>query len=531
MIAKKKHIFPILLMVAAFFACSNEAEPSPKPLSPAIQVKVDSVGSEFVRLDIRLLESQTAWLYAVSGRETVNDASSIKEKGRSFEAGIRFYDGLKPDTEYTVYGAAEGSDGTFSSVVKVSFKTKGGNLYSWEKNRTGVPFFADMALLYGFMRTNPSKWDEDRTRPFVTWTDPDTGEEKWLFDAFLILEMRTPDYPPHTFGMAARDWENPSVGMIQANQEDATRFLDYWFEEGNGIPVLDKLVGEAAGRIGAPRVKPKIIVMMPDVSVHERYDVSTSSTTYWGKVDGRQLDFSYPEDRRKAYYWYIDETRRRFDEANFQNIELGGFYIMSEELPNRRSGVGGAGGDRVDGVMLDGWEVEAKAWDDVFPAVSEYIHQYHESVCWIPYRRAAGYRYWKEFGIDYAYMQPNYYWDTFGVNPISSYFSQIAANDLAMELEFDDMMMPSPVDRSPSEYTKTNGDVTKTETYEDYAARWRGYIEGMQSAPVYGKKPLAVYQDNDSFNHLKKSLYQCDKDAFNNLARLIAEDPLKEKNK
>ena len=54
-----------------------------------------------------------------------------------------------------------------------------------------------------------------------------------------------------------------------------------------------------------------------------------------------------------------------------------------------------------------------------------------------------------------------------------------------MELEFDDMMMQHPTDRSESEYTKEKDGVTVTETYQDYANRWRGYVEGMQNAPVY----------------------------------------------
>ncbi|MBR1872845.1 MAG: DUF4855 domain-containing protein [Bacteroidales bacterium] len=526
--------YRLLIAIAAFVALLScqAKDPSTAPAAkPALQMTVDSLGSTFVRLDLRLVNASSAWILAQQGNAASPSAADIHEKGTRFDAGIRVYGSLEPETEYVLYGVAENEEGTLGSVVKLSLKTWAGSLYSWESSRSGVPFFADLALLYGFMRRNPTYWDEDRLRPFVTWTDPESGQEKWLFDAFLILEGRIPDYPPRTFGVGVKDWDNPSVGMPQANQEDAGRFLDYWFSETSGIKVLDKLVGEAASRIGTPKVKPKVIVMMPDLPAHERYNVNTTSTTYWGKVNGRTMDFSNPEDRRQAYYWYIDETRRRFFEAGLVNIELGGFYIMSEELPSMRSGVGGRGGDYIGGILRDGWEVEAKGWDDIFPAVSDYIHQYHESVCWIPYRSAAGYRYWKEFGIDYAWMQPNYYWDTFGVNPISSFYQQIATYDLAMELEFDDMMMPRPVDRDQSEYTKTRNGETKTETYKDYQTRWRGYIDGMQSAPVYGTKSLAVYQDTDSFNHLRQSSYKEDQDAFNELCRLIAEDPLKEKNR
>lgn len=525
----KRPLLLILLLGIALLACSSQNEEQPRVGNPVVRVTVDSLGSKLARFKVELINADKAWLLAKTGRADTPSASALKEEGHSFPSGMAVYDNLEPDTEYTLFYCAEGE--RLGSVDKLTFKTLSGELYSWEKDRTGVPFFADLALLYGGLSgRKPAVWDEDRLKAFVTWTDPETGQEKWLFDAFLALEMRY-GYPPHTYGIGLMDWEDKSLGMIAANQADASAFLDYWFTPGTGFPALDKLVGEAIGRIGPPVASIKVIVMMPDISVHERYNVPSSSTTYWGKVDDRQLDFSNAEDRRQAYYWYVDETRRRFSEAGFENIELGGFYIMSEELPSWRSGVGGNGGDYINGTLYDGWEVAAKAWDDVFPAVSDYIHQFNESVCWIPYRNAAGYRYWSEFGIDYAWMQPNYYWDTFGVNPISTFFPKIATYNLAMELEFDDLMMQKPVDRSASEYTKERGGVTKTETYQDYAKRWRAYLDGAKNAMVYGHKQLALYQDTDSFNHLHNSSAKADKDAFNTLCKMIAEDPLKAKNK
>lgn len=527
----KRSLLSVLLMGIALLACSSQNEEQPRVGNPVARVTIDAIASNSVRLKVDLVNADKIWLLAKKGRTDTPTPGKLKEEGLKFPAGTATYDNLDQDTEYTLFYCAESADNRLGNVEKMTFKTNSGELYAWERVREGVPFFADLALLYGGLSSRkPATWTEDRLKAFVTWTDPDTGQEKWLFDAFLALEMRT-GYPPHTYGIGVKDWDDSSIGMIAANQEDAAAFLDYWFTPDNGFPALDKLVGEAIGRIGPPIASIKVIVMMPDVSVHERYNVPSSSTTYWGKVGGRQLDFSSAEDRRQAYYWYVDETRRRFDEANFQNIELGGFYIMSEELASWRSGVGGNGGDKIDGTQYDGWEVAAKAWDDVFPAVSNYIHQFNHSVCWIPYRNAAGYRYWSEFGIDYAWMQPNYYWDTFGVNPISSFFPKIATYNLAMELEFDDLMMQKPVDRSASEYTKERGGVTKTETYKDYAKRWRDYLEGAKNSMVYGYKQLALYQDTDSFNHLRQSSYIADKEAFNTLCKMIAEDPLKAKNK
>ena len=424
-----------------------------------------------------------------------------------------------------LYYVPEASDGTLGSVSSVAFRTLAAEPYVWEKTRTDIPFFADLALIYGGSTRTPRYWDVERIRSHVTWTDPDTNEEKWLFDAFLALEMRNMSYEdPRALTIGIKDWSDNSIPMKAGRKQEAMEFLDYWFADGNGFSALDQAVGEAIARIGPPPVSRKVIVMMPDIPVHERYNVMESSTTYWGAVNGRSLDFANPSDRVTAYCWFVDEVRARFEQADFQNIELGGFYIMSEELASMRSGVGGHGGDTIDGQLRDGWEVKAKAWDDIFPAVSNYIHLYKESVVWIPYRCAAGFRYWQDFGIDYAYMQPNRFWDTNNVNPMSSFFYQISTYRLNMELEFDDRLMRHPVDASDSSYKEG-------EDYNTYRNRWREYIDGMQNAQVYGEKQLAVYMGGDSFNHLLQSSDSGDKEIFNEFCRLIANDPLKANNR
>lgn len=75
----------------------------------------------------------------------------------------------------------------------------------------------------------------------------------------------------------------------------------------------------------------------------------------------------------------------------------------------------------------DGYCHELKKSEEVIPQVAEYLHSINQSFCWIPYNRAAGYTKWKEMGIDYAYMQPNHYWDDKGARPLSRYFSDIKA--------------------------------------------------------------------------------------------------------
>ena len=515
------------LLSAALFASCGPAESSGPSGGgrPVANVEILSPGSNSVTVSVKLIRAEVAWLLALPEDEPAPKAAELKSSGTPFKGGEGELGGLKQASSYILYYCPEASGGTLGSVSSVPFRTISAEPYSWESSRDGIPFFADLALIYGGSPRNPKFWTPERLRSHVSWKDPDTGEEKWLFDAFLALDFRTADNSdPHSFVIGSKDWYDNSLAMKTANREDASAWLDYWFRDNNGFVALDKVVGEAAARIGDPPVAPKVIVMMPDITAHERYNLMSSSTTYWGTVGGKVLDFSNPADRVAAYCWFVDEVRERFSRAYFQHIELGGFYIMSEELASMRSGVGGHGGDTVDGQLRDGWEVAAKAWDDIFPAVADYIHLFNEALVWIPYRSAAGYRYWKDFGIDYAYMQPNRFWDTNNVNPMASFFNQISTYRLNMELEFDDRLMKNPVDASDSSYKEG-------EDYNTYRGRWREYIDGMQNAEVYGHKQLAVYMGGNSLCNLSQSTEEGDRAIFNEFCRLIAEDPLKENNR
>lgn len=71
---------------------------------------------------------------------------------------------------------------------------------------------------------------------------------------------------------------------------------------------------------------------MPDPIIYRKYDDTNESTTYWGSLGGRRMDFAKGADRVAACKWYIDQVRRRFDEGNYQYVELAGFYPISEEI-------------------------------------------------------------------------------------------------------------------------------------------------------------------------------------------------------
>ena len=186
--------------------------------------------------------------------------------------------------------------------------------------------------------------------------------------------------------------------------------------------------------------------------------------------------------------------RRRFDEGNYQYVELAGFYPISEEIVTPG----------------DGYCHELKKSEEVIPQVAEYLHSINQSFCWIPYNRAAGYTKWKEMGIDYAYMQPNHYWDDKGARPLSRYFSDIKAHDLAMEFEFDENILEG----------EQNSDV--------YKKRFREYMEGAKKHGVYGSKPLSYYHGTNRFYDLWASTAAKDKELFHEFCRFVISNPLRQ---
>ena len=187
---------------------------------------------------------------------------------------------------------------------------------------------------------------------------------------------------------------------------------------------------------------------MPETPAQESVNVPV----YYVTEDGQQLDFSRNEDRIAACKWYIDQVRRRFDEGNYQYVELAGVYPISEEIVTPG----------------DGYCHELKKSEEVIPQVAEYLHSINQSFCWIPYNRAAGYTKWKEMGIDYAYMQPNYFWE--GQKSLSQFFSDVKANGLGMEFEFDEALLEGKAD------------------CDTYKKRFREYMSGARLNNVYGTK-------------------------------------------
>lgn len=200
--------------------------------------------------------------------------------------------------------------------------------YPWEEARKSLATTTDAILCYGGSHhRTPYLWDQARLAPLVTYTDP-AGREHWLFDGFIFLEFQDTNRPDNArYAFETGQLRDTGVSAGKAQWQE---LIDYYFRPGNGVDALDKAVKEATGRLGNAPAKRRVIMVLPDPVIYEHYIDTTSSTTYWGELDGRRLDFSKNEDRLAACKWYIDRVRAAFAAGNYRYVELAGFYWLRE---------------------------------------------------------------------------------------------------------------------------------------------------------------------------------------------------------
>ena len=477
-------IVMMLLCCMSFMYCSNGGSDSDGRM-PAMSLGIESSGETSVTLSVKTINATYVRILCIPTSDIASQtAQSVFEKGKKYTDSEVVIDDLLTRTNYTVFAVACDDTGKYGVLQYVQFATDGADpvMYSWEQQRSGILSFSDLVLCYGGSKhRSPYLWNKDRFQPFVTYVDQQ-GKEHWLFDSFLCIEFQTLN-SSYMVGLKL-----PSAGKTQWQE-----LIDYWFAKDNGVNALDAAVQGAAQRLGTPPTKRKVVMTMPDPIIYKMYNNTQESTTYWGELNGRKMDFSRAKDRIAVYQWYIDQVRKKFDEANYKYIELAGFYIISEDLATPKFG----------------WNPELKKSDEIIPPTAKYLHKLNEALCWIPYNRASGYQHWKELGIDYAYMQPNHFWDDEGTKPLSRFFSDILANKLAMEFEFDEALIDG----------KANCEV--------YKKRFREYMSQAKGNGIYGSKPLSYYHGTNGFYELWASQAAKDRELYHEFCQFVINNPLR----
>lgn len=355
-------------------------------------------------------------------------------------------------------------------------------VYDWEAARTSIPSYTDMVLIYGggHQRTK-YHWDEDRFNSYVKYYS-ESGSVDWMFDAYLFLEFA--DYgggsPNVTY---ATGYKDPSTQKIldSANQAQWSNLVDYLFMPGHNLSALESTIAKAEAVLGPAPTKRQIVISIPEPIIRANTSQPGSSTTYWGKIDGRTLDFSKNADRVEAVKWFIDQVRAHFNQAKYQKIELAGFYWLAEHATQSQT---------------------------ILTPIAAYLHSFNYSFNWIPYFSADGYANWASYGFDYAFLQPNYFFN----NDIPQSRLDQACTlgqkaNMAMEMEFDDNALAS---------------LGRGYKLRDYMNAFRAY-------KVWDKQPIAYYQGNNTVHSLRMSTNEADRQLYHEFGRFVTTRPIRNK--
>lgn len=380
-------------------------------------------------------------------------------------------------------------------------------IYKWEKNRGSVPEFADIDIV-GAWHREPIDWDAARFAPHVSFTDS-TGQERWLFEAFLFLEAQ--DYTRKRSFALGPDG-------VSATRDSWEGQLDRWLGKGGYVAELDKACVEVARRIGPPARKRYVVICIPDAVKFLRFGDKSSPTKYWGKAYGDSLDFASPEARIEAYKWYIDEARRRFAALRCKELELAGFYILSEEL---HASWGETEIERLN------WQ--HKNWEEIIPAVADYVHGFNEGLWWVPYHMAPGHKYWKRFGFDMAYMQPNYYWDlkSPGRHPFHKTIEAVRQYGMGIEIEFEYSCVTEVMQEVKAGPDGAGKLIFHEEDVTALKNMLREYFRQVKDNGLYGTVPIAIYSGSNALTQLATSAITEDVDLYNELCYFTLDNPLR----
>ena len=325
--------------------------------------------------------------------------------------------------------------------------------------------------------------DTDYVRDYVSYIDRD-GNENWLFTGFLLLQIRDvgENSARVTFTPGMKDIDG--TYLQSATQADWMKLIDYYFSEGHCVDAIDRVVEEAVQRMGRPARKHQVIISIPDPMPYKYPMSKLGGTAYWGIVDGKVTDFSKDEDRFAACRWFVDEVISRFRCGKYKNVELAGFYWITEE---------------------------AQAGGSLLPEISRYVHSRGYSLTWIPYFQAPGYARWKEMGFDKAWYQPNYFFYNVPETQLETACGQALANGMAMEMEFDERANAVPA------WGK-----------ESLAYKLRAYMDAFKEFGPWEKCQLAYYQGTKALRSLKDSSDPRDIVLYQDLCDFIAKRPFRE---
>jgi len=166
-----------------------------------------------------------------------------------------------------------------------------------------------------------------------------------------------------------------------------------------------------AGTLGPAERKAKVVITLP---------LPLKEDGAFGPLPGEDatLDLAQPEHAHRALEWYIARVLEQWEAAEYEHLELLGFYWTAESI--------GA-----DYMPLTRW-------------TSDHLHDLGLRHYWIPYYGARGYSQWREAGLDGVMLQPNFFFTPAGEGqddrPLGwfrTHALRTLATQTGVEVEFD----------------------------------------------------------------------------------------------
>ena len=322
-------------------------------------------------------------------------------------------------------------------------------------SRYGKTNIADMVLIYhgGVHRT--FEWNKEKFLPYVIHENKQ-GKKAWLFDGFLFTEFL--DGKGHHFA-------HGNSGTKIACKPEWEWLMERQFEKNTGFSTLDQCIGEQIREMGTPPFRHKLVVVMP---------VPQKNQKEWGSLD-HPLDFSKDEDRIDACKWYIDRFLDNFKKENYQNIDLEGFYWVSEK---------------------------DSAFRDIIVPIGDFIRSKGVRFFWIPYWTAYGFDNWKTDKFDFAYIQPNYFFkNEVNYERLDAVCAFARGTHMGLELEFDGRAL-------------ADAPASKRD-------RLINYLDAFEENGVFKKASIAYYEGGGAFYELSRSENPLDKELVDRLSQII----------
>jgi len=315
---------------------------------------------------------------------------------------------------------------------------------------------ADLVLIYQGGTHRNMEWTKDQFAPYVAHQNQQ-GKKDWLFDGFLFLEFK--DGKGRNYA--------PGYDKEPARRTEWEWLMERQFEKDKAFSALDQCIDQQIREMGNPKFRHKLVVGIP-APIKGQKD--------WGNLD-HMLDFTKNEDCVEACKWYIDRFLDRYQKEGYKHLDLQGFYWVPEN---------------------DG------PYTDILIQVGDYIRSKNLRLFWIPYWRAVGFDNWKTDKFDFAYIQPNHFFNkTISYERLDAVCAFAKGTNMGLEMEFDESTLANVKDSKRD--------------------RLISYITAFEDHDVFRNASVAYYQGGSAILQLSRSKNPLDKELLDRLAKIIIE--------